>query len=442
MTPDTPAIAEENRTNEPLISIRAEALPVVNYALQQNRLPMLQSLMLVNEGEELLREAELTIVSEPAFCAPVRRTVDLIPAKSSVDLTRDVKLQLDGKELACLTEKVTGTLTFTLAKEGETLAETVLDVSVLAFDEWPGYGIYPELVAAFANPNHPAIAGILTRAASLLEQWTGDPSIVGYQRKDPDWVLKQAAAIYVALQQQNIVYSVLPASFEKMGQRLRLGDVVLEQKMGNCIELTLLYAACLEACSLHPLVIFKPGHAFLGLWLEDLTFQEAVQYDPSLLTKRLLQTFGIGRSSAKISAHLAAIYRAMGLERTEQEGQSICWREGQSPEGCDLFRASGEGESKREIRDLPVQEAANAVCYVLLDQISMLQSYLLKESARLLGYQRMTANVTAAFTNAVGYALARGWLELSGDRIWKLSDAGTERAQRLEEQVELVTVEE
>ena len=179
----------------------------------------------------------------------------------------------------------------------------------------------------------------------------------------------------------------------------------------------------------------------IGKAVTEILRQEA-PISETLLTKRLLQTFGIGRSSAKISAHLAAIYRAMGLVRTEQEGQSICWQEGQSPEGCDLFRASGEGENKREIRDLPVQEAANAVCCVLLDQISMLQSDLLKESARLLGYQRMTANVTAAFTNAVGYALARGWLELSGDRIWKLSDAGTERAQRLEEQVELVTVEE
>ncbi|MBQ9165526.1 MAG: DUF4011 domain-containing protein [Oscillospiraceae bacterium] len=287
MLPDTPVLSEQNQFQTPNVSILVEALPVVNYALQQNRLPMVRSLVLVNEGEEPIREAELSIVAEPAFCAPVTKTIDLIPAKSRFETIKDIEIKLDGKELACLTEKVAGTLTFELSKGNEILALTTLDVSVLAFDEWPGQSVYPELIAAFSNPNHPVIVGVLSRAASLLEKWTGDPSIVGYQFKDPDRVLQQAAAIYVALQQQNIVYSILPASFEKLGQRIRLSDAVLEQKMGNCIELTLLYAACLEACALHPLVIFKPGHAFLGLWLEEMTFQETVQYDASLLTKRL-----------------------------------------------------------------------------------------------------------------------------------------------------------
>jgi hypothetical protein len=57
--------------------------------------------------------------------------------------------------------------------------------------------------------------------------------------------------------------------------------------MGTCLDLTLFYASCLEAIGLHPLLLLQDGHIFAGIWLEDLSFPEAVQDDPSLITKRL-----------------------------------------------------------------------------------------------------------------------------------------------------------
>ena len=90
-----------------------------------------------------------------------------------------------------------------------------------------------------------------------------------------------------ALQEQNIVYAEPPASFEVFGQRVRLCDEVLSQKMGTCLDLTLFYASCLEAIGLHPLLILQKGHIFAGVWLEETTFPESVQDDVSLLTKRI-----------------------------------------------------------------------------------------------------------------------------------------------------------
>lgn len=72
-----------------------------------------------------------------------------------------------------------------------------------------------------------------------------------------------------------------------MGQRVRLCDRVLRQKLGTCLDLTLLYAACMEAVGLHPLLIATMGHVFTGVWLEDKMFPECVQDDFSLITKRL-----------------------------------------------------------------------------------------------------------------------------------------------------------
>lgn len=94
------------------------------------------------------------------------------------------------------------------------------------------------------------------------------------------------AAIYAALMSMEIIYNNPPASYEMLGQRVRLPHVVLEQKQGTCLDLAVLYAACLEAAGLHPLIIFKKGHAYGGCWLEEETFADCAEDDISALEKR------------------------------------------------------------------------------------------------------------------------------------------------------------
>ena len=97
------------------------------------------------------------------------------------------------------------------------------------------------------------------------------------------------AAIFAALVQQKIVYNDPPASYEVIGQRIRLPHKVLEQKMGTCLDLAVLYAACLEAVGLHPLLLFMTGHAFCGCWLENETFADCCVDDVSAIEKRIAE---------------------------------------------------------------------------------------------------------------------------------------------------------
>ncbi|WP_227006388.1 DUF3320 domain-containing protein [Rufibacter latericius] len=63
-------------------------------------------------------------------------------------------------------------------------------------------------------------------------------------------------------------------------------DTIFAHKLANCLDISLLYAACLEAVGIHPLIVFTKGHAFVGGWLVDESFADPVNDDPSLLTKR------------------------------------------------------------------------------------------------------------------------------------------------------------
>ena len=48
---------------------------------------------------------------------------------------------------------------------------------------------------------------------------------------------------------------------------------ILSRKVGTCLDLTLLYASCLEQAGLNPLLVLIEGHAFAGVWLIDEDFR-------------------------------------------------------------------------------------------------------------------------------------------------------------------------
>jgi hypothetical protein len=62
------------------IRLNIEITPVVNYALQQNRVPILQELDICNETAEPLNNVTLKIWSEPEIVTVFLQSVDAVPA--------------------------------------------------------------------------------------------------------------------------------------------------------------------------------------------------------------------------------------------------------------------------------------------------------------------------------------------------------------------------
>ncbi len=268
------------------VRIDMAVLPVINYALQQNGIDAVQSVTLINDTDQDVENADLRIWSTPEFTLPFVRHVECLPAHKSVELNR-IKLTLNAEYLAATTERISGVMEISLSGADGVIANDTVETAVLPFDQWHGTSFYPELLASFVTPNHPETAKIIARATEFLGQWTGDTSMDAYQTQDPNRVLSQAAAIFTAIKEQGIAYAVPPASFEAIGQRVRMCDTIMQQKLGTCLDLTLFYAACLEAAGLYPLLITTPNHIFTGVWIQNRMFSESVQDDVSLITKRL-----------------------------------------------------------------------------------------------------------------------------------------------------------
>ena len=72
-----------------------------------------------------------------------------------------------------------------------------------------------------------------------------------------------------------------------------MADIIRRDKMGTCLDLSLLMAGCLEQLGIHPIIVMMQGHAFVGAWLTEQIYNRAIGYDRERLLK--LAVNGVGQ---------------------------------------------------------------------------------------------------------------------------------------------------
>ena len=257
----------------------------ISYSMQQNRINALKKIRIANLTEEEYEGLKVKISFAPQFASELEVAVLKLAAYENIELKNIVPV-INGDYLASLTEKEVGYVTVAVYNGEELLGSENSEIEILPYGQWSGTVYMPELLCAFVMPNHPAVQGIVAKAALWLEKWKGDPAILGYSTQNPNEVRMQMAAVYEAIKQEAIAYCLPPASYETVGQKIRTPDEITGQKMATCLDLSVLYASALEAMGLNPLIMIHKEHAYIGCWLEEKSFAECVQDDVSALLKR------------------------------------------------------------------------------------------------------------------------------------------------------------
>lgn len=311
----------------------------LHYAMSVQKVPFIRKCVLRNLSEEPLAEITLKFSFSEDLAEEVIVPVSMLPPFGEVDLGA-VPISLRKEMLFLLTEMVHLSMKVQVVQKEQIFYEHHYPVEVLSYNQWQGMETMPELLAAFVTPNHPSIDAILLEASELLKASGKDPSFEGYQSRNPNRVLEEVHAIYQAITNRGIRYIGPPASFHETGQRIRLSSEVLAKSMGTCLDLTLLFCSCLEAISLHPLILVMEGHSYLGYWLEEEFFQDPVLYDVTNLRKRtaegmsyigVLETTSL-RDGLRLSFEEAV---AEGLKHLERDGVFLL--------GVDVKRARAGG---------------------------------------------------------------------------------------------------
>ena len=268
-------------------TIHSDTAAKINFAGHQSSFAFLRELRIENKGsEERLDDVLVTLSSNPAFLKPKSWTLDRIAPEGIRPIT-DRDIELDGAFLLELADSMSGVATITVERNGTVIADQTKPVELLAYNEWGGAGYMPELLAAFSMPNDPAVDRVL-RNASLILRAAGKPGdIDGYKSGSRQRVWEITSAIYTAICNLGITYTVPPASFERDGQKIRLPGQILEKRVATCLDSAMLFASALEQAGLNPIVALPHEHALAGVWLQPEELATIVVDEAEILRKRI-----------------------------------------------------------------------------------------------------------------------------------------------------------
>jgi len=163
-----------------IVNVGFVYLPVVNYAMQQNRVSLIRQFTVENKTDDILKNIRITLSIEPSFATSIPYIIEAIPGGETIRV-ESFKLNLSPTFFAQMTERVAGDFTLEIFSKDTSIYQESFPIDILAFDQWGGLSVLPEMLSSFITPNHPAIVSILKRSSVILAEWTGRPSLDEYQ---------------------------------------------------------------------------------------------------------------------------------------------------------------------------------------------------------------------------------------------------------------------
>lgn len=289
----------------------------VNFASAQNGVAIIKRFGVENPGADPVEGVRLTLSASPAILREKSWTIDRIPAATTIWLN-DLETPLDTTLLGGLDEAEIGQLEFRLVARDADDVTLSHRIEMLARDEWGGLAEMDNILAAFVSPNQPFVARLLKDAARLLEAAGHSGSMDGYQSGDPQRVWMLAGAIWSAATGLGLTYAMPPASFERVGQKIRDPERIAAEGLATCLDSTLLLAAAFEAAGLNTAVLFSHGHAWVGVWLVRKDFGRLVEPDVVTVRKAV-----VAREFVTLETTFLTKRPAIGFEQAVQAGRDL-----------------------------------------------------------------------------------------------------------------------
>jgi hypothetical protein len=270
------ASAGERSDLSDAVRVKVNPFPELNYAVLHNGRPLFEHFVLECDVPGPQVEVDVDVsVHMGAETASYRRRVCMDTRR--ITLTEEIHVPLTAGLLRGTQEAISSSVVVQVARGEHTLYRNSHRLRLLPVDQWRDNLRDGRWLPSFVQPRDPAVARVLEMAQRYVRVLRDDPNsgFEGYQLATATdetslrGVDRQVESIWAALLHDwQLGYINPPPTYSAAldSQRLRLPSTVWDQRSGTCIDLALLFAACLEYVDIYPVVFLLEGHALPGWW--------------------------------------------------------------------------------------------------------------------------------------------------------------------------------
>lgn len=265
-------------------------------------------------------DVQLDIDATPWLAAPTRFTATLARAGHSYELRP--AFAWNARELATQSRREHIALDVRVQRDGHAAAVRRVAVDLRPLNEALYYVRDGRdsvdlawIFAAFVNERDRVVDAVLDAAqeSGIVEKFNG------YAGDNADLVLRQAWAIWHALDQRGIRYSGADPGIDRgprvYSQHVRFLADTWADRSANCIDGSALLVSALQRIGLRSFLVLVPGHAFVGFYT-DAGAQHAAYLETTLLGRELpplreLPAYATNEASSAHTASLASFDAAL-----------------------------------------------------------------------------------------------------------------------------------
>lgn len=310
-TPPPGAAGSRKPASDPdsFVSYWVKPVTRLNYSLLHNDQPIFEqfSVLKVKKGCIAPLRVEVSLDTGGSHGRAVSSvTLPRHDSKYVYRLADKIQLPLVAELIRSCQESIRTALHVRLECGDEVLLEQNYPVRVLPADEWRDDGRDHCWLPSFVLPRDEAVVKIFGCAQRCLRILADDAAAAfdGYQSVDAsrahpgESVDLQVKAIWAAIQHDlQINYINPPPSYGTSSQRLRTPSQIMQGRSATCIDLALLFCACLEYAGIYPVVFLIEGHAFPGYWRSEHAWWDMVSFRRAL---RLADQSGLSEKEVAV----------------------------------------------------------------------------------------------------------------------------------------------
>jgi hypothetical protein len=272
--PAKPVSADEARA---WVTVTVEPEPNITYALLHNNRNLFRDFRLHKLTDARAIDVQVFVnlhTDGGGYPFQQSYTVDG-PVK---DVVSDIRVALTSNLARTLDEVLRTSLYVEVKCGGHQVYSRTFPVTLNPVDQWTDTDADRAFLPSFVFPRDRAVGLILKQAEQYVTALRDDPGagFDGYQALDEEL---ENPALNVDRQVQALWYSVLykvpasyinpPPTYAVASQRIRTPSEVIAGGFGTCIDLALMFAACLEAVEIYSVMFLLRDHAFPGYWRTD-----------------------------------------------------------------------------------------------------------------------------------------------------------------------------
>ncbi len=228
----------------------------------------IQRVVIENKGNADFSHCVVEFDVTPKHCEIAPLKIDLIEKGKTTEADH-FSITLDSSSAYHLSKIENGTLNIRLKdKDGNILCSSSEEFSFSPLSSSLIGNEIKELLASYVTPEDEKIITLRKDAESILKE-KYDSSFGSYSYHDPNKIIEEMDAIYLACQEKELSLSLHSDLVEACLSDIQLPNGILNNKQGNCLDFALLFASLIENSGSNPLIVFLKNDILVGVCLDD-----------------------------------------------------------------------------------------------------------------------------------------------------------------------------